>query len=763
MARNILLGLIDLNEPAVLIKASMKVLPDSPELALLLANRACDLGSRPLAEALALRFQLTKLLGLECATRDLDELLDRFPRSTISSLAALSHPNAEVRLTAAIRLWKGTASESIKQRAESILLQGYAGVAFGASLNGRLNGWFACQRAPDISWPEKPEARFEIQTRLLDKRETVHLSFACRGTFSAIDVPDGQWFGLSLDPSSLKLCHERAFDSAPAKQRILQQASIRACVPARSVQIDVIVPVYEDFEATRNCLEALGKAQATGARLRIIAVNDCSPNAEIEGYLAANADRFLILNLPTNLGFAGAVNAGLAYSENNDVLLLNSDTLPSHIAIARMSNAAYSQADIGTVTPLSNNGELVSVPLPFQPNAMIGEEKAHVLMSDMQPAVIDLPSGIGFCLYIRHDCLAATGQISEDFGRGYAEDVDFCFRARKLGFRNVCALDAYVPHIGSRSFGAAKAQLVMKNLDRLERRYPGQDAETTAFVAADPLLAHRLRFLCRGGKAILILGNYNQRSTVEARCAQVPSDIPIYAAFVQAGIIDVYARNQSGSLFRVHSAAWSQSLLVSIVRNLGCTQIALVHPTLTLTQAELRPLVMNAANGIAPWADTRGQRSGAKKVFHGCERLVVVPVVFDQVTDQLLRSLAIALPLQDIPQILVIGTTPRDEAYMSTGRVFVTGPLRNSDVLQVSDRFQGRAIYIHGDSDATNRPDVPRMLASGLPVAHHFSKRGSINPATELMIGPRRSGPDVVCKILAWFGSLPSRDGVTHQ
>ena len=105
--------------------------------------------------------------------------------------------------------------------------------------------------------------------------------------------------------------------------------------------------------------------------------------------------------------------------------------------------------------------------------------------------IVDIPNGTGFCLYITRECLDAVGFLSEDFYRGYLEDVDFCLHARAKGFRNVCAPSVYVGHAGSRSFGREKRTLVVRNAAVLDRRYPTYQAETAAFNFADPLAPAR--------------------------------------------------------------------------------------------------------------------------------------------------------------------------------------------------------------------------------------------------------------------------------
>ena len=125
-------------------------------------------------------------------------------------------------------------------------------------------------------------------------------------------------------------------------------------------------------------------------------------------------------------------------------------------------------------------------------------------------ASVDLPNGVGFCLYITRACLDAVGPLPEIYARGYFEDVEFCLRAREKGFRNVCAVGIYVGHAGARSFGVEKRRLVMRNLKTLEQRFPDNTLEFAAFVHADPLKPWRraIEFLAppRVPVALLVCG-----------------------------------------------------------------------------------------------------------------------------------------------------------------------------------------------------------------------------------------------------------------
>jgi GT2 family glycosyltransferase len=261
--------------------------------------------------------------------------------------------------------------------------------------------------------------------------------------------------------------------------------------------ITVVVPVYHDYEATRDCLQSLIDELRTSPCYHAVVVDDVVPNPLITRYLTwvGTQPRVRVITNKSNLGFVGSINSALAEIDSGDVILLNSDTLVPRGFIARLATAARSGPDIGTLVPLSNNGDLVGFPVPHVASPLGSEE--DVVRIDRIAAevnagrIIDIPNGTGFCLYITRACLDAVGLLSEDFHRGYLEDVDFCLRARQHGYRNVCVPSVYVGHAGSRSFGNEKRGLVSRHIDILRSRYPGYQLEFAAFDRADPLRSCR--------------------------------------------------------------------------------------------------------------------------------------------------------------------------------------------------------------------------------------------------------------------------------
>ena len=172
---------------------------------------------------------------------------------------------------------------------------------------------------------------------------------------------------------------------------------------ARAQKITVIVPIYGDYDATRLCLETLLN-ELSSHRHRAILVDDATPDPQIASYVAelATLPRIEVLTNERNIGFTGSVNRAIAQVKQGDIILLNSDTIVPPGFIDRLAAAAQSSPDIGTVTPLSNNGEFTSFPIPNTANPLGSREEIaridRIAAKFNADKIVDIPSGIGFCL-----------------------------------------------------------------------------------------------------------------------------------------------------------------------------------------------------------------------------------------------------------------------------------------------------------------------------------------------------------------------------
>lgn len=264
---------------------------------------------------------------------------------------------------------------------------------------------------------------------------------------------------------------------------------------------DIIIPVYNACDALERCVASLDRT--TGVRVRKVLIDDASTDSRVaelfEQLARRKAENWLLLTNPSNLGFVRTANRGMVFSDR-DVVLLNSDTQVTNGWLERLQRCARSDPAIGTVTPFSNNGEICSFPdfcavnpVPDDPDRI-----ANAMAASGPPVYPDLPTAVGFCMYIRRALLDSIGVFdAERFSPGYGEENDFCMRAAEAGFRNVLCDDAYVVHEGGQSFGERGLKPDQASLDKVLERHPDYARLVEQFVQADPLRPVRERILAR--------------------------------------------------------------------------------------------------------------------------------------------------------------------------------------------------------------------------------------------------------------------------
>jgi GT2 family glycosyltransferase len=281
-------------------------------------------------------------------------------------------------------------------------------------------------------------------------------------------------------------------------------------VPSRAMGADgrrrattIVIPVHDGGEVVLNCLQSVQASLPAGARILVVDDGSSDPGLATALNEMVRQRTIGLLRHPRVKGFPAAANAGIRVARGRDVVLLNSDTLVPPGWLERLRAAAYASRDIGTVTPLSNDASILSYPGPAGSNprpdyaAMVRLDRCAERANG--GAIVDIPVGVGFCLYLRRDCLNVVGSFRADrFAQGYGEENDFCLRARRLGWRNVALTGLFVGHLGGTSFGGDAVHLRARNSRVLEQLHPGYQALIENYRACDPLAQPRRRIdLCR--------------------------------------------------------------------------------------------------------------------------------------------------------------------------------------------------------------------------------------------------------------------------
>lgn len=255
---------------------------------------------------------------------------------------------------------------------------------------------------------------------------------------------------------------------------------------------DIIIPVHNAHDETQRCLESV--IRHTSPRHRVLLIDDASTDPRIPDLLNQYASHYAhiqMFRMPKNSGFVATTNWGMSGS-SADVVLLNSDTVVTEGWLERLETCLKSDPKIGIVCPLSNNAFVLSVPRNNFPNLLpegvTPNHYAAALAGASLHEYPEIPTAVGFCMLIRRDVIREIGLFDPMFLEGYGEEMDFSYRARKAGFRVVCADDAFVYHKGGSSFiDPLRSKWLHHRAEQLLQVFwPDYQRELIDFQALDP-------------------------------------------------------------------------------------------------------------------------------------------------------------------------------------------------------------------------------------------------------------------------------------
>lgn len=241
-------------------------------------------------------------------------------------------------------------------------------------------------------------------------------------------------------------------------------------------KVDIVIPFYNDRNIF-NCIESINTHWCDEIN-NVTIIDDQGPDRElakeVEDWVNQHSDKFKYEQNEQNLGFVLTCNRGMSESEN-DVLLLNTDTIVTSNWVTKLSQIAYQSEKISTVTPLSNSASYYSIPDPHHKEFDGKPEESNRILEMVTPTFyINTHTGHGFCLYIKRDVINTIGKFNEElFGKGYGEEVDLCMRALRAGYQNVVATNTYIYHLEGQSFKLENKKAVVNERSKIIRKlYP---------------------------------------------------------------------------------------------------------------------------------------------------------------------------------------------------------------------------------------------------------------------------------------------------
>ena len=224
--------------------------------------------------------------------------------------------------------------------------------------------------------------------------------------------------------------------------------------------ISIVVPTRDTREVTLRCFATVAEAIA-GNPVEVILVDDGSGDGTAEA-VAKQFPRTQVVRHETSRGFAASANAGVRLATQPLILLLNSDTEVSRGAIDALASAFAADARLGIAgaqllypdgSGQWSGGGAPTLGWLFAESSGLARAVAHLPgyrvvrpLAASSDREVDWVTGAA--LVMRREVWTEVGPFDEAF-RIYAQDLDFCLRARDRGWKvRIVAASRIVHHHG---------------------------------------------------------------------------------------------------------------------------------------------------------------------------------------------------------------------------------------------------------------------------------------------------------------------------
>ena len=312
------------------------------------------------------------------------------------------------------------------------------------------------------------------------------------GTFLLADNPeeweeclqllrDSSSFREQLGKRALKASQDFSIDSIGNKWlNLLKGIKVKYDVPddMKNNITDIVIPTYKNLRGLKLCIESI--LSCTFVPYKIIIVNNGN-DEELHRYCSQRND--IVYIKKERLNFAQAINVGIKASDSKYVVLLNDDVIVSEWWLHHLISEC--PEGVGAVGPLSNcdkfwvhKNDINIGGVELLPGSNTFEQIEPIIpqIYKYESEFPDKPEREWVAFYatlIPRSVIEKVGLLDETFTNS-GEDVDFCNRIRKLGYKILQNYESFVFHFGA----VSRKILEIENKDA----YQEADKKTRAYL-----------------------------------------------------------------------------------------------------------------------------------------------------------------------------------------------------------------------------------------------------------------------------------------
>ena len=230
--------------------------------------------------------------------------------------------------------------------------------------------------------------------------------------------------------------------SSEFEEQVIESAKLAEPQPLEIASSDdplvsIIIPAYNQFAYTFNCLESLSVNLSSDLAYEVIIVNDASTDDTLE-QLATLVKGIKVLTNAENSGFIRSCNYGASQAKGQYLYFLNNDTRILENCLESLLKLIINNPQVGAVGSklIYANGKQQEAGGIIW-NSADGWNYGR-LDSPEEPEYnyvrpVDYCSGAS--LLVPTELFKQLGGFSQDFIPAYYEDTDLCFALRELGYQ----------------------------------------------------------------------------------------------------------------------------------------------------------------------------------------------------------------------------------------------------------------------------------------------------------------------------------------